>query len=424
MSRSGRKTTRRRVLKGLAAASLIGWPSVGRGRAASAPRRAAVGAARRSDSRFDVAVIGAGVFGAWTAWHLVRRGLSVLLVDAHGPANARASSGGESRVLRVAYGAARHYSRWALESLGPWRALSARQSAPLFHPTGVLWLARERDAYIDESLKTLAGLGVRHEILDPAGLARRWPQIALDGIGIGFLEHDAGGILARRAVQAVVREARAAGAGLRIGAARPPEPRSDGVRVPMTDGEAVIAERVVYACGPWLATLFPDVVGARIQPTRQEVYFFGPPAGDRRFLPQRLPVWADFNEGDIFYGLPDLEGRGFKVAHHAFGPAIDPETADRRISEEGVREVRAFLARRFPALADAPLIGGRVCQYSVTMNEDFLIDRHPDDPRVWLVGGGSGHGFKHGPALGRYVAGLVAGADDAPIPDRFRLSTK
>ncbi|RMF14150.1 MAG: N-methyl-L-tryptophan oxidase [Alphaproteobacteria bacterium] len=415
MSRREKRTTRRRVLQGLAAASLFGW------KAGDAARRPARALSART-AGVDVAIIGAGVFGAWTAWHLARKGLSVVLVDAHGPANARASSGGENRVLRVAYGTARHYARWALESLRPWRELSERQSAPLFFPTGVLWLARERDAYIDDSLKTLAELGVRHEILDPSQLAQRWPQISLDGVGIGFLEHDGGGILARRAVQAVVREAQAAGASLRIAAARAPEPQAAGVRVPLGDDGEIIAERVVYACGPWLPKLFPGLIGNRILPTRQEVYFFGAAAGDRRFLPRQLPVWADFNEGDIFYGLPDLEGRGFKVAHHAFGEPIDPETADRRISPAGVREVRAFLRRRFPALAEAPLIGARVCQYSVRMNEDFLIDRHPHDPRVWLVGGGSGHGFKHGPALGSYLARLVAGEEKSPIPGRFRLS--
>ncbi|RMD88610.1 MAG: FAD-dependent oxidoreductase [Alphaproteobacteria bacterium] len=398
-------STRRQVLLGLAAAPFL-------------PRRA-----RAGESGFDVVVVGAGVFGGWTAWHLVRRGLKVALVDAYGVANARASSGGESRVIRIAYGADAIYSRWARASLAEWKALSERVTLPIFHQTGVLWFARRRDAYIEASLATLEELDVPVTVYDRAGLAKRWPQIDFSDVAIGFLEHETGALLARRAVQAVVQEAVSGGATLLLDKAGPPTPAGDGVRIPLASGEAIDAGVAVYACGPWLPKVFPALLEGRIVPTRQDVFFFGPAAGDRRFAPGALPVWADFNDGDIFYGLPDLESRGFKIAHDAHGPVFDPDTGRRHPDRESYEQVRAYLARRFPALADAPLVGGRVCQYENTATGDFLIDRHPTIDGVWLVGGGSGHGFKHGPALGAHVADLVTGAATT-IQPRFSLATK
>ncbi|HEX2494673.1 MAG TPA: FAD-dependent oxidoreductase, partial [Steroidobacter sp.] len=193
--------------------------------------------------------------------------------------------------------------------------------------------------------------------------------------------------------------------------------------VRISTGESLVAEQFVFACGPWLPKLFPRLLGRRIFPTRQEVFFFAPPAGDVRFSPVRLPGWAEFNEGDIYYGFPDLEARGFKIAHDRHGPAMDPDSGDRAFSQAALADVREFMQRRFPALADRPLVESRVCQYENSWNGDLLIDRHPDWNNVWLVGAGSGHGFKHGPAVGRYAARLVSGGRPE-ITARFKLASK
>jgi len=226
--------------------------------------------------------------------------------------------------------------------------------------------------------------------------------------------------MARRAVQAVVEEAVRAGVEYRAQRIAPPEPRGRVATLRAEDGSAVAAGAFVFACGPWLPQVFPALLGARIFPTRQEVFFFGPPPGDPRFAPPRMPAWIDF--GAEMYGLPDLEARGFKLAPDRHGEPIDPDRDERLVGQASVERVRAFLARRFPALAAAPLVEARVCQYENTSNGDFLIDRHPDADNVWLAGGGSGHGFKHGPAVGAYVAGQLAGGG-TPEP-RFGLDTK
>jgi len=185
-------------------------------------------------------------------------------------------------------------------------------------------------------------------------------------------------------------------------------------------GDTISAGTFVFACGPWLPKVFPTLLAERIFPTRQEVFFFGPPRDDPRFAPPAMPTWLDFGEG--LYGIPDLESRGFKLAPDEHGPAFDPDEGERLVSKEGVERVRLFLARRFPALKDAPLVEARVCQYENTSSGDFLIDRHPEMDNVWLVGGGSGHGFKHGPAVGEYVTDRVLSG--TPVDARFSLASK
>ena len=369
---------------------------------------------------WDVAVIGAGCFGAWTALSLRRKGLSVFLVDKYGPANARASSGGESRIIRMGYGPDELYTRMSLRSLGAWERLGAETGESIFHATGVLWLARAGDRYTADTLATLARVGVPHEALDARAIRARYSQFVLDDDAWGIFEPESGALMARRAVHAVVREAVQAGAEYRHADVAPPGARGRVAAVRTGDGAAIAAGTFVFACGPWLPKVFPDLLGARIFPTRQEVFFFGPPPGDARFAAPQMPTWIDF--GAETYGLPDLEARGFKLAPDRHGGPIDPDTDERLVSPASVERVRTFLARRFPTLASAPLVETRVCQYENTSNGDFLIDRHPEAENVWLVGGGSGHGFKHGPAVGEYVVERLTGGG-TPEP-RFGLATK
>jgi len=380
-------------------------------------------AARPARARRQVVVVGAGVFGAWTAKKLQEAGRNVLLVDAWGPANARASSGGESRMTRSSYGADEVYTRMALESLAEWSALSAHAGLPIFHRLGVLFFFPHPDPFLEETMRVHRRLGLPTELLAAGALRRRFPQIAFTDSDTGLFEPGFGALMARRAVQTLVADFVRAGGHYRQAAVLPPPAGPALEALTTTSGERIHGERFVFACGPWLGRVFPDLLGRRIFPTRQEVYFIAPEAGDTRYEPGRLPGWADFNGGDIYYGFPDLEGRGFKIAHDAHGPPMDPDTGDRTLTPSMLADARAFLARRFPDLARRPLSEARVCQYENSSNGDFLIDRHPDWANVVLVGGGSGHGFKHGPAVGRYAAALAMGALRTPEP-RFSLATK
>ena len=359
---------------------------------------------------YDVAVIGAGVFGAWTAWHLARAGKRVLLVDAWGAAHSRASSGGETRILRVGYGADEIYTRMAMRSREMWLELFARSGQELFLQTGALRISREDDAYSSATRETLERLGAPYETVSLEEMTRRWPQFRLAGSGTyGLFELESGALLARRAVALVVSDAIKRGVDAAIQAVAWPNPQID-------------ARTFVFACGPWLPKLFPEIVGSRIFVTRQEVFWFAPPPGNSSFDWRRFPVWTDFTDPRGPYGFPDIERRGVKLAFDKHGEPFDPDQGSRNVTTQGLTQARRFLAERFPTLADSPLTESRVCQYANTSTGDFLIDRHPAHREVWLVGGGSGHGFKHGPAVGEYVAAQIL-ATGAAEP-RFALQTK
>jgi monomeric sarcosine oxidase len=406
------RTTRRDFVKavgvGAVGATLL-RPSAGKG----AP---AIG----SGKPYDVAVVGSGVFGAWTAHQLRQAGKRVALLDAYGPGNARSSSGGQTRVIRMAYGAQDIYTRWSMRSLELWKSSFGKLGRAFFAPIGVLWMARSEDPLTMASLATLQKLGVRHERLGRSELERRWPQIDFGPVTWAIYEPGSGVLMAFHAVQAVVNIAIGMGVDYFQEQVVPPESKGRLTALSTRTGNTISAGTYVFACGPWLPKVFPELLGERIFPTRQEVFYFGPPPGDERFRGEAMPVWADF--GEEIYGIPDLKGRGFKVAPDRHGVEFDPDTGVRVTTPETLAGVRDYVARRFPALKDAPVVGSEVCQYENTSNGDFLIDRHPERDNVWLVGGGSGHGYKHGPAVGEYVAARVLQGGD--VDKRFSLATK
>jgi monomeric sarcosine oxidase len=369
---------------------------------------------------YDVAIVGAGVFGSWLGFHLQQAGLRVALIDAYGAGNGRASSGGESRIIRMGYGPEEIYTRWAQGSLEQWRDLSERSDLPLFHQTGVLSLAREDDAYSIATAGTLRNAGIEFEELRGEDLASRFPQMQFAEEVRGIYEPGSGALMAARAVQTLVHRFEQDGGAVLTGAACAPAGSGHANEILTRTGARIQAGVFVFACGAWLPGLFPDLLQGKLHPTRQEVFFFGAPAGDTRFLPGALPVWIDFSAE--VYGFPDLEGHGFKISFDRHGPPIDPDRDERQISPALLDEIRAVLAARFPAMKGTPLIETRVCQYENTWNGDFLIDRHPAFDNVWLAGGGSGHGFKHGPALGEYLAEKIL--HDGETEARFRLAGK
>ncbi|MGB8540553.1 MAG: FAD-dependent oxidoreductase [Candidatus Acidiferrales bacterium] len=375
---------------------------------------------------YDVAVIGAGVFGSWTAYCLRKSGASVALIDAYGAANSRASSGGESRIIRMGYGADEIYTRWSLLALPLWQQLFAQAGKPeLFQRTGVLWIAHENYQYALDTLATLQKLNVPFEKLTLADLRQRYPQISFDDDAWGILEPASGVLTARRAVAEVVAQAQKAGVDFRADQVIAPKGRGRITSLKTSSGEETSAGSFVFACGPWLPKLFPDLLADRMFISRQEIFFFGAQAGSPQFAPPALPTWLYLR--DEFYGMPDLESRGFKVADDHHGPIVDPDTQPRMASVQAIAAARNFINKRFPSLKNAPIVESRVCQYENTSNGDFLIDRHPEFENVWLVGGGSGHGFKHGPSLGEYVAAQVLGKDSPANPEeirRFSLATK
>jgi sarcosine oxidase len=289
-----------------------------------------------------------------------------------------------------------------------WQTNERKWNRRFLHRIGVLWMAAGGDDLWERgSLEMLKASKIPHRRLSNRELVKRWPQINFAGVEWGVFEPESGFLTAREACQGVVDGFIGEGGDYRQAAVR-----ADGLEsgswkaLALSDGSEVRADRYVFACGPWLGTIFSTTIGRRIQSTKQEVFFFGTPADDSRFDERNMPVWAD-HHGRFMYGIPGNQRRGFKIADDTRGPEFDPTAGERRVSDERLQLAREYIAFRFPGMKNAPLVETRVCQYEQTPDSHFLIDRHPAADHVWLLGGGSGHGFKHGPALGKLVAKLV-----------------
>jgi len=355
-----------------------------------------------------IAVVGAGAFGGWTALHLLERRVRVTLLDAWGPGNSRASSGGETRIMRGTYGPNQPYTQMAARALTLWRKYERRWNRPFLRRTGVLWMVSGRDDVFEHgSVEMLRSAKIRNQELPVLQMKKRWPQINFEGIEWGIFEPECGYLDARASCAAVV-DAFVAARGRYRQAAVMAEGLEDAPlqSLVLSDGSRLKADGFVFACGPWLGKLFPRTIGHLVRATKQDVFFFGTPAGDSRFNDDHMPVWAD-HHGRFRYGIPGSDRRGFKIADDTRGPDFDPTAGERVITPETLKDLRKYVAFRFPALKNAPLIETRVCQYEQTPDSHFIVDRHPANQNVWILGGGSGHGFKHGPAVGEMMAELI-----------------
>jgi glycine/D-amino acid oxidase-like deaminating enzyme len=346
-------------------------------------------------------------------------------MDAWGAGHARASSGGETRVIRAVYGGEPVYIRMARRALDLWREAEQRWGRRIFREVGALWMFAGDDSYAVRSAAPMRAVGLSLDELTTAEAARRWPQLSFAGVQSIFFEPRAGYLLARQACELVRETFIAEGGTYRIAEVRPGAVAGARLHaVLLANGERLDGDRFVFACGPWMGTLFPDVIGRRIVSTRQEVFFFGTPAGSALYDDGALPAWVHMGE-KVVYGVPENERRGLKIADDSAGPEVDPTSQDRVPSRDGIARARAILRERFPALANAPVVEARVCQYEASSDGNFLVDRHPAFENVWLVGGGSGHGFKMGPALGEHVAALVRGSSQTePMFSYSRLTPR
>jgi glycine/D-amino acid oxidase-like deaminating enzyme len=374
-------------------------------------------------AKLNIAVVGAGAFGSWTALNLLRQGARVTLLDAWGAGNSRSSSGGETRVIRGTYGPNQPYTKLAARALELWKEHQARWKRKFFFPIGVLWMVEGDGAYERGSIPSLQEAGIPFEQFSRDELMRRWPQISFENVECGIYEPESGYLLARASTQAVVERFVAEGGEYRQAAVMAQNLEDDlesgeFKSLQLSDGTTLAADRFIFACGPWMGKLFSRTIGPHFISTRQEVFFFGTPAGDFRYNEGNVPVWGD-HSGHFMYGIPGNQERGFKIADDTRGPEFDPTAGERLASPELIAQARDYLAYRFPGMKGAPLLESRVCQYENTSDENFILDRHPRNHDVWMGGGGSGHGFKHGPALGEIVAKTIL--RDEPADATFRL---
>jgi sarcosine oxidase len=370
-----------------------------------------------------IAVVGSGVFGSWIASLAARAGIETTLIDQYRPANELSSSAGSSRIIRRAYGTDEIYTLFAQRSRELWTEfLSAENRSHCFRRTGVLWLANGGEVSIHAARGIFERHQLTHEFLEIAAIRRLCPEMDVPAGTVALFESDCGALLAEESVRAVVESAVRNGARYVSGRVEPSRPVGSMHSLEIENGEPIEADVFIFACGSWLPKLFPEVLGTAIFPTRQEVFFFEPPAEWAQSDAASLPIWVDQTDSRIPYGFPDIDDAGIKVAFHRTGPQVDPDSGSREVRREQVTEAAEYLRMRFPAMRAPVFRRGRVCHYENTSSGDFLIDRHPSMPNVWFAGGGSGHGFKHGPAVAEYLLEAIR-SGYSPEP-RFRLEGK
>ncbi len=238
-----------------------------------------------------IAVVGAGAFGGWTAYHLLRKGYSVTLLDVFGPGNSRASSGGDSRVIRGIYGEDKIYVDLVSRSFKLWKRYQKQWRQSLYFPTGALWFFQIDDIYAQKSLPIVNKAGLKSEQLSKAEVEKRYPQINLSGLKSFYYEHEAGYLPARHCCQVVLENFVKKGGEYKQLAVTPGKIINNELsELVLSDGSKLQADSYIFACGPWLSKIFPDALKNIIQPTRQEVFFFGTPYGDSSFFESNMPV--------------------------------------------------------------------------------------------------------------------------------------
>ncbi len=362
----------------------------------------------------SVVVLGAGSFGGWTALMLQERGLNVTLIDPWGPGNSRSSSGGESRLMRMVYGENQLYTELATRAYLLWERYQKLFGKRCLYPTGNLWLCPEHDTVIEKAIEILDDNNLPYARLDQSKAARQFPAYNLDDTGFILYEKKTGYLLARESTIAVRNYfVRKGGKYLRcVADIENLINYGDGLEI--SDGTRIKAHAYIVACGPWLPKLFPEWLSEHLLITRQDVHYFGVPQSSAPHL-EAMPTWIDHTSDQFYYGIPNTFYRGLKIASDVRGEEIDPTSSDRSVLAENTENARAYLSHRFRGMQDAPLLESRVCQYTNTKDGNFIFDTHPTHPSIFALGGGSGHGFKHGPALGERVASVLLGEDTIPI---------
>jgi sarcosine oxidase len=357
----------------------------------------------------DCVIVGAGTFGASLAWLLARDGQGVTLVDQFGPGDPRASSGGETRLYRCAHGPDGDYTAMARRAQTLWRQLGEESGEELLVECGMAWFAHREDGWEVESEQTLIEQGIPVERLEVAEASKLYPSFRGDDLAFVLLEPEGGVLRAERSMLALAGQAVAHGARIVRGRAL-----QDGAAVVLEGGTRLEGDVVVWACGPWLAKLFPDLVSLKV--TQQELLFFD---GGPAWRAPKLPGWCDYELSR--YGTADIDELGIKAALDDEGPPLDPD-ADLPSTTRTEAGVRAYLQERFPALGDAPLVGARSCRYEITADTRLIAAPHPEHPSVWIVGGGSGHGLKHGPPIAERLA--AAFSSGKMMPADFSLGER
>ncbi|MCC2602621.1 NAD(P)/FAD-dependent oxidoreductase [Sphingopyxis yananensis] len=359
--------------------------------------------AKSPDTHVDVAIIGAGALGAWTAWHLVRRGQNVRIFDAYGAGNGRAASNLQTMFLDPTQGGDALYASMAQRALDGWQNLSNSASLPIVTPCSVLTgLGASEAATIAAAANSSA---------QSADMLRRsYPQMLWQDGEYAIANSGGGMIAGRRAILETLADAR-----LSVEDIVMPAPLQDKRQQRYTLPDGGTATHLLYACGAWLTEVFPQLITpAKLSAVRHQLFHFGAGQGDVQYRMPAMPAVVDRHFG--FTALPDLEGRGVRVWSHRPDASIDPDSFDRRSDDRALAACRQWLAARLPRLANAPVVNSQAAHDCRTNSGDLLMDRFPNHNRVWMLSGGAGRAFGLAPAIGERMADHILDANRAVEP--------
>ena len=348
-----------------------------------------------------ITVIGAGVMGSWTAVELLKRGHEVTLVEAILPGHARSSSGGESRLIRGIYGRDTLYMDWVKDSMLAWKNLQDQVGEKLFHPIGTLWMFGQDSDYGDFAYQYLQSINWPINELSIKDAQEKYPQINFDDISKLYYEPESGYLMARRGCQVLLKLFQNSGGNYINRKINIEEENILSGRHPINS-----SDYTVLACGPWLKYLFPELLGERLQISRQEIYYFSTEDNSDEYHEENIPSWIDLSRGN-YYGVPFSSQRDFKIADDTRRKSLDIYTEDRIPISDWIEESKKYLMQRFPKLGNPILSEARVCQYTNTFDGHFLFDFVPGSKTILIAGGGGGHAFKLGPSIGKYLSDMI-----------------
>ena len=354
-------------------------------------------------------IAGAGVMGSWTAYFLAKAGCEVTICDPWGAGNPRASSGGESRIIRYMYGENEIYFDLARRAMELWKQEEKNVGKQLFYQNGMLIFSEmPRYEYAEISRPLYEKAGLKLQKISANLLKSQYPYFRTDDLDHAIYDPEAGYLLAAESCQAVSQAVAREGGKFIHAAAQPGEIMGGPMeQITLGDGTRLQADVFVFANGPWLGRSFPELLEGKLRVTRQPVFFFGPPADFAQKLDRPFPVWMnrDAANRERCYGVYDPRLSAFKLAYTQLEEQeLDPSDDARIVRPEEIAHARYLMEKRFAFMKDAPLLYTKVCQHTDTPDKNFILDQHPEADNVWLLGGGSGHAFKHGPALGELAA--------------------
>ncbi|MEP7001693.1 MAG: FAD-binding oxidoreductase [bacterium] len=441
---------------------LLGGANVAGGSAAPVIRAAT--SVRSASASPEIVVVGAGVWGSFTALNLQKMGAKVTLVDAYGPGNSRSTSGDETRGVRSSYGdktgaLGELWMLWAREAIKRWIAFDDEWGREyrlnLFHTTGDLIMRTEWDNFQLRTKVWWDKNKIPYQVLNPDDVRKAFPVISMDDITAVLYEPDAGVVRARRATQMAAAVFEKLGGKIVIGRATPSKVANGKLEeISLDTGHVLRADRFVFAVGPWLGKTFPELLGKKARAPMGYVVYFATPVNDQRFTFPNIPSY-NFPGVTGWAALP-VDNRGFRVrgSERAPTPApaagaaaaapaganaagqrpaqpetppqqLDPDTSDRWADAARIEGSRRFVAHRFPLLKDAPVAQTHACHYEATSSGNFIIDQHPQMSNAWIVAGGNAEGFKFSPVVGEYAAQRVMGNEGDPtIANVFRIPEK